>query len=181
MLWTKLHYQEKDYWSLIQSLRRQPNYTHGALFSEMPKKSKKYRVFSLPEGYLVLSKMPLEGLQDLEKPIRLVPFIVYRRDGRLWLQINRDYVRLQLKRAHAISSSAYWEAGHRKFERDYFKAINNLTRELKAMSRYAFVFPQTKASYNRRLKRIVFRFLTSVLRLPSSVANQKISRFLVLF
>jgi len=187
MLWTEYRYKEEDYDSLIRSLKRVSKHRYGVLLKDPPK-LKGYptgpRVFRVPEGWVILSPKPYtryHTLQDLRKPIRLVPFIIFLAGDRLRLQINRDYVRLQLKRARALSSSAYWYGSRRKRERDYIKAVNNLTRELKAIDRVAFVYPQTKIAYNRKLRWIVHEFMTSVLGLSSRLARWKMAQYLISF
>jgi len=187
MLWTEYRYREEDYRSLINSLKRFSKHRYGILLKEPPKIKgypKGPRVFKVPEGWVILSPKPSTRyyeLQDLTKPLKLVPFIILFTDGRLRLQINRDYVRLQLKRAKALSSRAHWYGAKRKNERDYIKAINNLTRELKEIDKVAFVHAQTKIAYNRKLRWIVLEFMTSVLGLSSKVARQKVDKYLIAF
>lgn len=189
-LWTKYHYNEEDYKLLIASLRNPNKYRYGLLLKEEPKIKggrKGTKVFKLPEGYLILSHKPkgrYYTYQDLEKkPIKLIPFTILwnPKRQRIQLQINRDYVRLQLKRAKSLSSSAFWIPPKRKGERDYIKAINNLTRELKAIDRYAFVYPDTKRAYNNKLRKIVYKYLTSVIGLTRNKALQTINKYLTKF
>jgi hypothetical protein len=191
-LWTDYHYNARDYWRLIAGLRNPNKYRYGLLLpkEEVPKikssASAGNKVLELPEGWLILTRKPkgrYYEYQDLErKPIKLIPFIIrFRPDiGRLSLQINRDYVRLQLKRARALSTK-YWYGSKRKNEKDYIKAVNNLTRELRAMCRFALVYTATRKAYNRKLREIVITFLTSVLGLPKKVAKQKVEKYLIEF
>lgn len=189
MLWTDYRYRVEDYIGLINSLRNASKHRYGLLLKEEPK-IKGYptgpRVFKVPEGWVILSPSPKTRhyeLQELSKPLKLIPFIILldQETERLKLQINRDYVRLQLKRAKALSSSAHWYGSKRKNERDYIKAINSLTRELKAIDKVAFVYPETKRAYNSKLKEIVLTFMTSNLKLPKRVALQKIEKYLTTF
>ncbi len=189
-LWTNYHYNEEDYKLLIASLRNPNKYRYGLLLKEEPKiKGGKNgtKVFKLPEGYLILSHKPkgrYYEYQDLEKkPIKLIPFIIWwnPKIQRIQLQINRDYVRLQIKRIKALSSSAFWIPPKRKGQRDYIKAVNNLTRELWEVSRYAFVFPDTRRAYNNKVKKIVYKYLTSVIGLSRNQALQTINKYLTRF
>ena len=190
MLWTDYRYRVEDYIPLINSLRNVSKHKYGILLKEEPG-IKGYpggpRVFKVPEGWVILNRKPETRhyrLQDLEeKPLKLVPFIILwdKDKGRLRLQINRDYVRLQLKRAKALSSKAHWYGGRRKNERDYIKAINNLTRELRAIAKVAYVYPETRRAYNTKLRGIVLTFMTSVLGLKKSVALRKIEKYLTTF
>jgi len=189
-LWTDYRFRYSDYHLLRASLRNPNKYRYGILLppEEEPKikSGSGNKVFKVPEGWLILTRRKKGWwyvYQDLQiQPIRLIPLIIrWRPDkGRLSLQINRDYVRLQLKRAKALSKK-FWYGSKRKNERDYIKAVNNLTRELKEIDTFAYVHKATKWTYNKKLEWIVLDFLTSVLGLPRRIAKEKVEKYLVKF
>lgn len=136
----------------------------------------------------------LPELVDLRQSpsIRLVPFIIRWRpefsdqklertktqpdrqdrtleEGRLSLQVNRDFVRLKLKIVHEMTSRMHfyesvpggtWAAW--KKEAEVIKGVNQVTRELIALKRWAFVEPDTYAAYDTEVRRRVKIWLTSV-------------------
>jgi hypothetical protein len=124
--------------------------------------------------------------------IRLVPFIIRWRpefsdqklertktqperqdrtleEGRLSLQVNRDFVRLKLKIVHEMTSRMHfyesvpggtWAAWRK--EAELIKGVNQVTRELIALKRWAFVESDTYAAYDTEVRRRVKIWLTSV-------------------
>lgn len=136
----------------------------------------------------------LPELVDLRQSpsIRLVPFIIRWRpefsdqklertktqpdrqnrtleEGRLSLQVNRDFVRLKLKIVHEMTSRMHfyesvpggtWAAW--KKEAELIKGVNQVTRELIALKRWAFVESDTYSAYDTEVRRRVKVWLTSV-------------------
>ena len=186
MLWTSYRYKKQDYTKLVNALRQPNKYRYASLLKECSLKGSagRFRVIQLPEGSLILSRADnVKGceLLDLkEKSLRLIPYVLYipEREERIRLQVNRNYLRLLLKRARAISSSAYWYGSKRKFLRDYMKAINELVREANDLCSTCFVQPETIRAFNKKLRQIVLKYLTSVQGLKAKKAREVARNYL---
>lgn len=163
-----------------------------------PREVKGTRVLAVPEGWVILGKKSayrgLPDLQDLRcsPSIRLVPFIIRWRpefsdqklgrrerkperedrtleEGRLSLQVNRDFVRLKLRviremtgRKHFYQSGPEGMVAAWKKEGELIKGVNQVTRELIALKRWAFVESDTYSAYDSEVRRLVRIWLTSV-------------------
>ena len=187
MLWTEYRYKKEDYRQLLNVLRQPNKYRYGLLVEECSLKGTptKFKVLKLPEGYLILSRDPKRrGLKELidlkERSLKLIPYILFipHKQERIRLQVNRDYLRLLLKRIRNISSSAYWYGSKRKFLKDYLKAVNNIVREANDLCSTCFVEPESIHAFNRKLRQIVFRYITSVLGLKAKKARRVIKAYL---
>lgn len=153
----------------------------------------------------------LPALSDLRQSpsIRLVPFMVRWRpefsdqkldrvaeqpgrpdrtlaEGRLSLQVNRDFVRLKLKIIHEMTSRMHfyettpqgtWAAW--KKEAELIKGVNQITRELIALKRWAFVESDTYAAYDQENRRLVRLWLTSVRHRKADDAQAVIWKYLL--
>jgi len=187
-IWTRERYAPEVYLALYRSLRANNKYQYGVVLSSsqgVAQNRDGFRSLALPEGILVLSQKAVRGygLQEIkEKPIYLTFFTLVwdEKRKRIRLQINRDYVRLQLKRARDYSRRQSWGA-RRKSVREYLKQVNDLTRELKEISKVCFVYPETKRAYNTKLRQIVLTYLTTVQGLSKFQALQTIKKYLVRF
>lgn len=176
-----------------------------------PREVKGARVIAVPEGWIILGKKAeyrgLPPLADLRTSpsIRLIPFIIRWRpefsdqklergtaeartleQGRLSLQINRDFVRLKLRIIREMTSrknfyestpdgvTAAW-----KKEKELIKGVNAVTRELIALKRWAFVEPDTYSAYDSEVRRLVRVWLTSVRQLKARAAHLTVQKTVV--
>jgi len=185
-IWTDARFDLEPYLPLYRALRARNRYQYGVILPldvSVAKDREGFRTFRLPEGVLIISRRPVKkyGLQKIqEKPVYLTFFILVWDDEkqRIRLQINRGYVRLQLKRAMDFSRRQSWGA-RRKSVREYLKQINDLTRELQRISKMCFVYPETKRAYNTKLRRIVVEYLTSVHGLSKGKALAVVRSYLL--
>lgn len=180
-----------------------------------PREVKGTRVLTVPEGWVILGKKEkhrgLPQLHDLRcsPSIRLVPFIIRWRpefsdqklgrrertpgredrtleEGRLSLQVNRDFVRLKLRVIREMTSRKhFYETGRDgtvaawKKEGELIKGVNQVTRELIALKRWAFVEPDTYSAYDSEVRRLVKIWLTSVRHHKSEAAQAMLFQYLV--
>lgn len=179
-IWSRYVYDQSDYWPLINALRQKNRYRFGALIQEFPLEIPRHtRAFVVPDGVAVLSWTEQKNipLHDLKKSLNLLPFfIIYNsKRERLQLQINRDFVRLKIRVIDEASRHEYrWVDGDSvKIKQAEFIAFcNTVTQEIQEAGRYCWVEPQTLAAYDRQVKKIVLRWLTTVARLPAAQAKQ---------
>lgn len=182
---------------------------------QSPKQIRGSRVIPVPEGWVILGrKSKYRGLPELRdlrcsKSIRLVPFIIRwrpefsdqklgraaakpgRRDqtleeGRLSLQVNRDFVRLKLKIIHEMTSKKHFYQRHPagtiaawKKEAELIKGVNQVTRELIALKRWALVESDTYSAYDTEVRRQVKLWLTSVRHRKAAEAQRVVEKYLV--
>lgn len=180
-----------------------------------PRAVKGSRVIPVPEGWVILGKKAkyrgLPELQDLRcsASIRLVPFIIRWRpefsdqklgraearpgrpdqtlaEGRLSLQVNRDFVRLKLKIIHEMTSKKHFyersPAGTLaawKKEAELIKGVNAVTRELIALKRWAFVESDTYSAYDTEVRKRVRLWLTSVRHRRAEEAQRIVEKYIV--
>ncbi|MCY1703736.1 hypothetical protein [Deinococcus sp. SL84] len=180
-----------------------------------PKAVKGSRVIPVPEGWVILGRKAryrgLPELQDLRcsASIRLVPFIIRWRpefsdqklgraeaqpgrpdqtlaEGRLSLQVNRDFVRLKLKIVHEMTSKKHFyersPAGTLaawKKEAELIKGVNTVTRELIALKRWAFVESDTYSAYDTEVRKRVRLWLTSVRHRKAEEAQRVVEKYVV--
>ncbi|CAM2976616.1 hypothetical protein [Deinococcus radiodurans] len=182
---------------------------------EGPKQVKGSRVIPVPEGWVILGRKAkyrgLPELQDLRcaPSIRLVPFIIRWRpefsdqklgraearpgradqtleEGRLSLQVNRDFVRLKIKiiremtgRKHFYESSPGGTIAAWKKEAELIKGVNQVTKELIALKRWAFVEPDTYSAYDSEVRKRVKIWLTSVRHRKAEQAQALVFKYVV--
>lgn len=181
---------------------------------EGPARVKLTAVCEVPEGWVLLGRKAKHRgwpeLTDLRvaQALRLVPFRVRWRpefsdqklerpralegkaktleEGRLSLQINRDFVRLKLKivdemtrRMHAFTTTPQGTWAARRREAEVIKGVNAVTRELIALKRWAFVESATYSAYDGEVRRLVQRWLTSVRGRSSAQAKEITRRYLI--
>lgn len=168
-----VHASPEEYRRLWRVLAQPNKYMYARLMDTCTLKEcrgrKRYKVIEVPEGYLLLSWVPILEAQDLrEKPIKLNPLILYIPPGeeRIWMQIRKDYVRAQLKKiASAVRHEPFkvydrkdYKLKHEKAKR-YIAYVNAITKAMRDWDKIAYVHPDTCRSYNRKLKRIVKKAL----------------------
>jgi hypothetical protein len=163
-----------------------------------PPQIKGARVIPVPEGWVILGRkakyrgLPLLSDLRVSPSLRLVPVIIRWRpefsdqklgraqatpgredrtlaEGRLSLQINRDFVKLKLKLVHQMTSKKHfyrttpdgiWAAW--KKEAELIKGVNQITRELIALKRWAYIESDTYSAYDSEVRSRVKLWLTSV-------------------
>lgn len=186
MLWTNYRFRKHDYASLLNVLKQPNKYRFALLLKECTLKGSvgRFKVIKLPEGILILARNPrirgIGKLIDLSKQsLKLVCYTLYipAKSERIRLQVNRHYLRLLLKRIKALSG-AYWYGSKRKFLKDYLKAVNQIIREANDLASTCFVYPETIQAFNKKLKQIIFKHLTSVQGLKSKEAKKVIAKYL---
>jgi hypothetical protein len=148
---------------------------------------KRFRVIELPEGYLLLSWVPVDGLLDLkEKSLRLRALMLYIPSGkeRIWMQLRREYVRQQLKRIASAARREPFKVYDRTSPVKYEKArrliayANAITKALRAWDKIAYVHPDTCRAYNRKMKKVVKKALMKDMGLTRARAREMM-RFLI--
>jgi hypothetical protein len=187
-LWTDYRYDEKDYISLINTLKQNNKYRYAILLQECNLKGSvgRFKVLKLSEGYLILSRfekirklnMPLIDLTQHSLKLICYILLIPPNEDRIRLQVNRNYLRLLLKRIKAVSSSKYWYGSKRKFTRDYLKYVNQVVLEGNRLIATCFVHKSTIYGFNKKLKKLVFDHLTNIQGMSASKANFVISKYL---
>lgn len=174
-------YNEKDYWRLINALRQVNQYRYGCLLEEQPDTLfRNAKIFPVQEGFVLLAREPNERfpqLQDLQKPLYLLPFFIVwnEKNQRLRLQLNRDFIRLKIWIIDEASRHEYrWvdKDSVKIKQAEFIGFCNTITQEIQEAGRYCWVEPQTLAAYDRQVKKIVLRWLTTVARVPVAQAKQ---------
>lgn len=180
-----------------------------------PHQVKGSRVIPVPEGWVILGrKARYRGLPELvdlrtAPSIRLTPFIIRwrpefsdqklgraeaqpgRRDqtlpeGRLSLQVNRDFVRLKLKIIHQMTSKKHFYQSTPsgmiaawKKEAELIKGVNQVTRELIALKRWAFIESETYSAYDTEVRKRVKLWLTGVRHRKTEQAQLLVQKYVI--
>lgn len=192
----RYRWDSEDYRKLIY-VCKQPNlYRYGALLPEDPGRQPRGTVvIQVPEGFVVLAQKPLYprafkfDLQDLlATPITLTPLTIrfMPEFSRVCLVVNKTYLKSKGYMVHDLSHRAhYFAAGKgqprkvKKTQGEYFKAVNNITRELIGFKRWVFIPLTSQRAYDRMVRWCAYEYLTSVLHHKKSRADQEIKQYLV--
>ncbi|GAB6078973.1 hypothetical protein JCM8795_16610 [Hydrogenobaculum acidophilum] len=184
-------YSREDYDVLLRALSQKNSYQYGLVLPRdekinlSGKKRGVYRVFRTVNETIILCKKPAIGeykLVDIkQKPLYLVPVILVwdEKYKRIRCQINRDYVRDVIKAIEHYSENAYLYPQHKKGIREYMYFVNRYTKMLLKLCNDVFVYQETRYAYDKKVKKIVLRFLTTVLHYKKDQAMKKIDKYLV--
>lgn len=170
-------YRPAAYEQLINSLRQPNRYTHAALYPQPPLLiGRRARVFKLPEGYLLLARSPHAHAPELirlqERPLQLRFFILTfdHARNRIRLQASKRYWRQSLAYVNDVCTGQYWRQhiNGRSVEKTpeaVLAAVNNVTRDLWEIDRHAFVYPEMRRAWDKKVRKTLMLWLTSVARL----------------
>lgn len=179
------------YEELINSLRQHNKYRYAFLYSKKPRLTGRHaRCIKLPEGHLLLARSPhahAPELIDLRfKPLKL-HFHILTFDHsrqRIRLQISKSLWRHKLAYVSEVCGSEYWRrhadgAGPRKTINQVLSVVNNITREMLAIDRHAFVYPGTRRAWDKNVRKLVMTWLLSVARIRLAEAKTIVSTALL--
>lgn len=185
-------YNEARYEQLLNSLKQPNAYTHAALYPKgRPPKStgRNARLITLPEGHLLLARRPhrhAPELKDLRSDTLELDFFILTYDHarqRVRLQISKKMIRQKLAYVNEICSSQYWQrhqngSGPEKTVQQVIGTVNAVTRELWAIDRHAFVYPDTRRSWDKRVRKSVTVWLISTAKFRKNDATDHVRRYL---
>lgn len=184
-------YRQVRYDRLINSLSQRNRYRYAYLYREEPPFTGRHaRHIKVPEGHLLLARTThthAPELIDLRiKPLQL-HFHILTFDHtrqRIRLQISKQLWRQKLAYVSEVCGTEYWRrhedgAGPRKAIKQVLSVVNGVSREMLAIDRHAFVYPDTRRAWDKKVRQLVMTWLVSVARIKLNEAKLLVRRELI--